>query len=58
VAQVVTLERRLIEAGDTGRHTVASALPPPSRRPHVSHHRIEARGEGLFGRLRRWLRGR
>lgn len=54
VAQVVTLERRLIEAGDSGRHTVASALPPPARRPHVSHQRIEARGEGLWARMKRW----
>ncbi len=56
VAQVITLERRLIEAGDTGRHTVASALPPPARRPHVSHQRSVARGEGLFGWLRRLFR--
>jgi hypothetical protein len=56
VAQVVMLERRLIEAGDAGRHTVASALPPPSRRPHVSHHRVAARGEGLWGMLRRLFR--
>jgi len=55
VAQVIVLERRLIEAQDAGRHTVASALPPPSRRPHVSHQKIEARGEGIWGRLRRWL---
>jgi hypothetical protein len=53
VAQVVALERRLIEAGDAGRHTVASALPPPSRRPHVSHQRIAARGEGFWTKLRR-----
>jgi hypothetical protein len=58
VAQVVTLEARLIEAQDSGRHTVASALPPPARRPHASHHRVEARGEGLWARLRRWLSGR
>ena len=60
VAQVVGLELRLIAARDTGRHTVASALPPPSRRPHVTHQRAQARGraagDGLFGRLRRWLR--
>jgi hypothetical protein len=53
VAQVVMLERRLIEAGDAGRHTVASALPPPSRRPHVSHHRVAAKGEGFWAMLRR-----
>lgn len=53
VAQVIALEQKLIEAGDAGRHTVASALPPPSRRPHVSHQKIAARGEGLWARLRR-----
>ncbi|WP_270938897.1 hypothetical protein [Falsiroseomonas oryzae] len=53
VAQVVMLEQRLIEAGDSGRHTVASALPPPSRRPHVSHQRIAARGEGFWAKLKR-----
>ncbi len=58
VAQVILLERRLIEAQDAGRHTVASALPPPSRRPHASHHRIAGRGEGLWGALRRWLGGK
>jgi len=60
VAQVVTLERRLIEAGDAGRHTVATALPPPSRRPHVSHHRIAPKGAswgaGLWAKLRRLFR--
>jgi hypothetical protein len=58
VAQVITLERRLIEAGDAGRHTIASALPPPARRPHVSHQQIAARGEGLWAKLRRLLRGK
>ncbi len=58
VAQVIGLELRLIAAGDAGRHTVASALPPPSRRPHVTHQRgVAARGEGLVARLRRWFRG-
>jgi hypothetical protein len=57
VAQVVALERRLIEAQDSGRHTVASALPPPSRRPHVSHHRVASRGEGFWARIRRLFGG-
>lgn len=56
VAQVVGLEQRLIAARDAGRHTVASALPPPSRRPHVSHQRIAPKGESLMARLRRWFR--
>jgi hypothetical protein len=58
VAQVLALERRLIGAGDAGRHTVASALPPPSRRPHVTHQRVVPRGQPFLARLRRWFRGR
>lgn len=56
VAQVLALELRLIEAEDAARHSVASALPPPSRRPHVSHQRRQPRGDGLFGWLRRLFR--
>jgi hypothetical protein len=56
VAQVVGLEARLIAARDAGRHTVASALPPPARRPHASHQKIAGRGEGLLARLRRLFR--
>ena len=58
VVQVITLEARLIEAGDAGRHTVASALPPPSRRPHVSHQKIAARGEGFWAKVRRFFGGK
>jgi len=58
VAQVITLERRLIEAGDAGRHTIATALPPPSRRPHVSHQQIAARGEGIWAKLKRLFGGK
>ena len=58
VAQVVVLEQRLIEAEDSGRHTVASALPPPSRRPHVSHQKVAARGEGFWGMLKRFFGGK
>ena len=51
-----------VTARDDGRHTVASALPPPSRRPHVTQNRPAGRpagGDGgLLGRLRRWLGGR
>jgi ribosomal protein L37E len=53
VAQVIALERRLIAAQDCGRHTVASALPPPARRPHASHQRIAPRGDGFWARLKR-----
>ncbi|MFC7476532.1 hypothetical protein ACFQS7_19350 [Dankookia sp. GCM10030260] len=55
VAQVVGLEMRLITARDAGRHTVATALPPPARRPHASHQAIASRGEGFLAKLRRWL---
>jgi hypothetical protein len=61
VAQVVALERRLIAGQDAGRHTLASALPPPARRPHVAHQQIARRGGGNSGgfwaRLRRMFRG-
>ena len=51
--RVLVLEARLVEARDAGRHTVASALPPPARRPHVSHHKVSPKGAGLFGWLGR-----
>ncbi|MBR0669925.1 hypothetical protein [Neoroseomonas soli] len=53
VGQVIALERRLVAARDLGRHTVASALPPPSRRPHVTHQRKDPPGWGMLGWLRR-----
>jgi len=52
VADVVALEQRLIAARDGGRHTMASALPPPARRPHVAH-RAQPRREGFWA----WLKG-
>jgi len=52
VSQVLALERRLIAAQDSGRHTIASALPPPARRPHVTHQRRDVAGGGLM----RWIR--
>ena len=52
VAEVVALEQRLIAAEDGGRHTIASALPPPSRRPHVAH-RPHQQGDGFWT----WLKG-
>jgi hypothetical protein len=60
VAGVIALEQRLIAVQDSGRHTVASALPPPARRPHATHAAIARRtkGVGLWDRLRRfWRRG-
>ena len=53
VAQVVALESRLIAARDAGRHTIASALPPPSRRPHVAHGGAVKPAGGFWG----WLKG-
>lgn len=61
VDRVVAFERRLIAAGDVRAYSVASALPPPAARPHVSHRgpapglpvaRRPAKG-GLFAALRR-----
>jgi hypothetical protein len=60
VLQVLALELRLIAAQDAERHTVASALPPPARRPHVTHQRLapptRPPESGLFGKLRRLFR--
>jgi hypothetical protein len=62
VAEVLALELRLIEARDSGRHTIATALPPPARRPHVSHHLLPGRqalqGGSLLDLLRRLFRRR
>ena len=54
VAQVVALEARLIAAEDMGRHSIASALAPPARRPHVTHQPKKRPPEG--GGLKSWLR--
>ena len=54
VGHVIALERRLVAAKDAGRHTVASAWPPPARRPHATHRRRDpAAGGGLLSWLRR-----
>ena len=59
VAQVVALEQRLIAVQDPHPHSLAAALPPPSRRPHVTHQRIAARdGGGFWALLRRLFRRR
>jgi hypothetical protein len=52
VRQVLALESRLVEGADSRRHTVASALPPPARRPHVAHQKMAGR-TSLFGWFRR-----
>ncbi|EHL97681.1 hypothetical protein HMPREF9946_04029 [Acetobacteraceae bacterium AT-5844] len=58
VAQVLALESRLVAAKDSGRHTLASALPPTFPRPHVAQQRVgrPAPQAGQGGGLRGWLR--
>jgi hypothetical protein len=55
VREVLVLERRLALAGDEGRYTLASAMPPPARRPHAAQRGLGAApgGKGLFGWLKR-----
>ena len=63
VAQVTALEVRLIAAEDMGRHSIASALAPPARRPHVTHQKSPGakkrppEGGGLKSWLRRIFKG-
>ncbi|WP_144185371.1 hypothetical protein [Elioraea rosea] len=61
VDRVVAFERRLIAAGDVRAYTVASAMPPPSARPHVTHRGGAAPrpgSGGLLAALRRLFRRR
>jgi hypothetical protein len=51
VREVLRLERRLAQAGDDGRYTLASAMPPPSRRPHAAQ-----RGASPGGGWLEWLK--
>ncbi len=46
---ILEFQQARIEAGDTGRHLISSALRPPARSPHVTHGK--AAPKGLFGRL-------
>lgn len=58
VDRVVAFERRLIAAGDVRAYTVASALPPPATRPHVTQRPpapARATGSGLIAAIRRLL---
>lgn len=50
-AALVAFQRARIAAGDRGRHSISSALPPPARRPHGSHGTTPARA-GFWARLR------
>jgi hypothetical protein len=36
-AAIVAFQRARIDAGDTGRHLLSSALRPPASKPHVAH---------------------
>jgi hypothetical protein len=57
VAQVVALETKLVAAQDTGRHTIASALPPSFPRPHVAQSRVpQSKGGGLRAWMARLFR--
>jgi len=61
VDRVVAFERRLIAAGDIRSYTVASALPPPATRPHVSRNGPASQrrgGGGLFAAIRRMFQRR
>jgi hypothetical protein len=52
-ADILDFQLRRIEAGDTGRHLISSALRPPARMPHVAHGPPAAGrpGKGLWARL-------
>lgn len=55
VSQVLLLELRLIEAGDTTRHSIATALPPPFRAPPPARQKSIRRGEGVRAWIKRLL---
>jgi hypothetical protein len=46
---VLRFQAARIEAGDSGRHLISSALPPPAVAPHVTH--VRQQKPGLLGRL-------
>ena len=48
---ILRFQRARIEAGDTGRHQMSSALRPPARMPHVAHGRAPKSAPGFFSRL-------
>ena len=48
---IKAFQRELIAAQDRGRHSIASALRPPARRPHASHGATEAK-RSFWARLR------
>ena len=48
-AAILAFQRDRIAAADPGRYMISSALPPPARRPHVTHGRTQE--TGFWGRL-------
>lgn len=48
---VLTYQRALVAAQDRGRHSIATALRPPARRPHASHGVVTEK-KGFWARLR------
>ncbi len=52
-ASILRFQLARIAAGDSGRHTIASALRPPARTPHVAHGRPPAAAKmgGIWRRL-------
>ncbi len=46
--RIAAFQQARIEARDTGRHLMSSALRPPARTPHVAHGRKSA---GFWGKL-------
>lgn len=50
-AAVLAFQRGRIAAADAGRHSIASALRPPARRPHVTHGRPTGSTKGFWSRL-------
>ena len=51
MSAILAFQRQLIVTQDRGRHSIATALRPPARRPHASHGATEAK-RGFWARLR------
>ena len=57
-AAILRFQQARIAERDTGRHNMASALPPPANRPHVSHGRGPAATQETKGNWVKRLLGR
>ena len=56
--RVAAFQQARIDARDTGRHLMSSALRPPARMPHVAHGRTATAAPGRWGGLwGRWFGG-